>query len=229
MNKFFKWNMLITSFAPLWIAIVFIVAWDVAADYNVLIAEHHASIEVDYGGEVCVNVTEVIIQTLQGNTSQLAFAGAVLFVLLVSTVYILTFVMRMGKSGKGGDVVKIVLARKSTSLVTDFLLFYILPMIAFNFSNLRDILLFLIYFAFIAFLSIRNGNVYTNVLFEFMDYKAYKCDVEKVVMGKVFRYSECTVISKFDLTSNVGHEFTCFDFENTTFLNLEKPKKGASK
>jgi hypothetical protein len=220
--------MLITSFAPLWIAIAFIIAWDVAADYSVLIVEHRTGIEVDYSDEACVNVAELIIQTLQGNTSQLAFAGAVLLVLLVSTLYILSFVRRIGKLSKGGDAVKIVLARKSTSLVTDFLLFYVLPMIAFDFSNLRDILLFLIYFAFIAFLSIRNGNVYTNVLFEFIGYRAYKCDVEKGVMGKTFKYSECTVISKFDLTSNVGHEFTCFDFENTTFLNLEKPKKGAS-
>jgi hypothetical protein len=78
-------------------------------------------------------------------------------------------------------------AHKSTTLVTDFLLTYIMPLIAFDFTSLRDIILFSIYFLLIAFLNIRNGNVYTNVLFEFMSFRVYVCDIERTLLARHIR------------------------------------------
>ena len=95
-----------------------------------------------------------------------------------------------------------------------------MPLIAFDFTAIRDIVLFSVYFMLIAFLNIRNGNVYTNILFEFLGYRVYVCDIERNVTGKLYLYTDCTVISKKTLTSKIGQEFSFFDFDNDIYLDL---------
>jgi hypothetical protein len=94
-------------------------------------------------------------------------------------------------------------------------------LIAFDFTSLRDIILFALYFAVIAFLNIRNGNVYTNILFEFLGYRIYACDIQRSIAGENFNYHDCTVISKADMTGIVGRSFSFFDFDNNIYLNLD--------
>ena len=62
-------------------------------------------------------------------------------------------------------------ATKANKLSSEFLLAYILPMIAFDFGNLKYLALFVIYFTVLAFLCIRNNNIYTNVLLEVKGYR----------------------------------------------------------
>ena len=224
--------MLITSFIPLWIAIIFITLWDLQTLHTRLAEQGAYYYDFGEGYELIipsVSIAEVISTAYQQNTTQLIFSGLVLIFTAVATVYALLFVRRKNRQSEKSASVTIIEARKSTTVVTDFLLFYILPMIAFDFSSVRDILLFVIYFAFIAFLSIRNGNVYTNVLFEFMGYKVYKCDIEKDVLGKPYPYYECAVISKSNLVSKAGEKISCFSFENTIYLNVSSPQKGEPK
>ena len=191
--------MLVTSFAPLWLSVLFILGWDIYS--------------VRYSKLYCL---------LKDKSVQLAFSLVVALMLLISTIMVLRFVFNKSKANEHSGYGKIISARKSTTLVTDFLLTYIMPLIAFDFLSLRDIVLFLIYFALIAFLNIRNGNVYTNILFEFMGYKIYSCDIERNITGKQFPIMDCTVISKDNLTGIVGQEFPFFDFDNNIYLNLRK-------
>lgn len=58
------------------------------------------------------------------------------------------------------------MARRANKLSAEFLLAYILPMIAFDYSTCKGIVLFLIYFCVLSFLCVRNNNVYTNIFFE---------------------------------------------------------------
>jgi uncharacterized membrane protein SirB2 len=211
MNKFFKWNMLITSFIPLWIAIFVTIAWDIATASNPLWTQ------VGNG----ISVREAVSQICQSHMIQLVFSAIMAIVMTIAVFYIIAFVKRKENPKEKSGVGKILSAQKSTSLVTDFLLFYILPMSAFDFSLTRDIVLFLIYFALIAFLSIRNGNVYTNVLFELMRYKIYRCDVERKILDKSFIYNGSTVISRENLTGKANQEFSFYDFENTIFFNIQ--------
>lgn len=44
-------------------------------------------------------------------------------------------------------------------LASEFLLAYILPMIAFDFGDMNELILFLIYFSVLVFLCIRNNNM----------------------------------------------------------------------
>jgi len=206
--------------------------WDLLSMYRDLLAT--GSYYYDFGNRYELVTPPVPIMVVFSNAyqyyaTQLIFCGIVVAVVLIAIVYVLSFVRRKNKRNEKSGVIKIIEARKYTTLVTDFLLFYILPMIAFDFSSTRDIFLFAVYFAFIAFLSIRNENVYTNVLFEFLGYKVYKCDVERNVLGKPYQYYECAVISKNNITSKVGEEISCFIFENTIYLNVTNPQRGETK
>jgi hypothetical protein len=140
--------------------------------------------------------------------------------LLISTIAIVRFFKRKRNPNESSGFGKIVSAQKSATIVTDFLLAYILPMIAFDFAEIRDAILFVIYFALIAFLNIRNGNVYTNILFEFMGFRVYLCDIERNVAGKKHTYTGCTIISKENLIGMIGQEFSFFDFDNHIYINL---------
>jgi hypothetical protein len=123
-------------------------------------------------------------------------------------------------------VAKVLSARKSNTLVSDFLLAYVLPMIAFDFTNPQGVLLFLIYFCVLAFLSIRNNNVYTNILFEFKKYSMYNCKMEFIVAGKAVIRDDCTVFSKSNLIIN--SEIPYFDFDNDIYIDLSQNLKGVN-
>jgi len=224
MNKFFKLNMLITSFIPLWIVIVYIAIWDLWNKYKYFMEISLCSCnDMHEPVTPLIHMINVLLMACRENTIQLVFSGIILIVSIVATISILLFAQRKSSPDEKSGSVKIITARKSTTLVTDFLLLYILPMAAFNFSSIRDIFLFLIYFSFITFLSIRNGNVYTNVLFEIMKYRFYKCDIKRKVPAGQHLYYDCVIISKSNLTGKAGEEIPCFSFENTIYLDVNKP------
>ena len=202
MSKFFKWNMLVTSFIPLWVSILFLLAWDL--------------LSVRYKSLACF---------IANNRFALIFAIIIVIIALVSTIAVVVFLRRKGNTNESSGVGIVLSASKSATLVTDFLLTYVMPLIAFDFTALRDIILFAIYFTLIAFLNIRNGNVYTNILFEFFGYKVYSCDVERKISGKQFQYPDSTVISRENLTGIVGQEFSFYDFDNDLYLNLNGKRK----
>jgi len=136
------------------------------------------------------------------------------------------FFRNKSKSTESSGVAKIITAKKSGNLVSDFLLTYILPMIAFDFSSLKDITLFVVYFSVLAFLSIRNDNVYTNILLEFKRYRMYDCEIEHLVAG-VTTNRECTIFSKNNLVAKINTEIMFYDFENDIFIDLTHTTRGA--
>lgn len=71
---------------------------------------------------------------------------------------------------------KIIEATQEKGITSEFLLSYILPLFAFNFTEWDSVIQFIIYFGILAFLCIRNNNVYANLLFELKNYKFYTCE-----------------------------------------------------
>lgn len=94
-------------------------------------------------------------------------------------------------------------------------------MIAFNFSELRSVVLFGIYFGMLAFLCIRNNNVYTNIWLEIRGYRMYMCELEGIKMNRIHIYKDCLVISKNDLTTQTGNEIEHWDFDNYIYIDLK--------
>ena len=113
---------------------------------------------------------------------------------------------------------RIIHANKNNKMMSDFLLAYILPMIAFKFTTVEGIIQFIVYFFVLAFLCIRNNNIYTNIYLEFKKYRIYICDIEHEIMGKNYTYYDSFLICKKDLTLEEENCIEYYDFDNYTYL-----------
>jgi hypothetical protein len=124
------------------------------------------------------------------------------------------------KQNPGGTIKKV---KKANKLSSEFLLAYILPLIAFDFSNLKSLALFVVYFAILAFLCIRNNNIYTNIFLEFKRYRIYLCDIERLVPGdKMIIYYDSLIISKDDLTLSEDKSIKYWDCDNYIYIHIKE-------
>ncbi|EFF65134.1 hypothetical protein [Turicibacter sanguinis] len=87
-------------------------------------------------------------------------------------------------------------AKLESGISTEFLLSYILPLIAFDFTSWEEIIQFLFFYLILTFLCVRNNNVYANLWLELKGYRFYSCQllweaaqetnsVEGMVLSKV--------------------------------------------
>ena len=208
----FKWDMFVTSFVPLWLSIVIIDIWNVVL-----------SIVDNWDGKgKCVDILLVVLCEC---IIQLVSIVIIVGLVLVSIRGINTFLKEKLTEDEVRPKAIIEKATKANKLSSEFLLAYILPMIAFDFGNLQNLALFVIYFSVLAFLCIRNNNIYTNVLLEFKGYRIYTCDLMCKVMDKHHTYHDSIVISKADLTQEEGNEISYWDFENYIYITADKDRK----
>ena len=94
-------------------------------------------------------------------------------------------------------------------------------MIAFDFTELKSVVLFVIYYGMLSFLCIRNNNVYTNIFLEFKKYKMFTCKLESNRMGEKCEYEDCLVISKNDLITYLDKDIQYWDFDNYIYIDLD--------
>ena len=80
-------------------------------------------------------------------------------------------------------------------------------------------------FAVLAFLSIRNNNVYTNIYLELRSYKIYTCDIQITKIDKKVKYEDCFVLSKVDLTQEIEEELPYWEIDTTHYINTKEVKK----
>lgn len=72
---------------------------------------------------------------------------------------------------------KVIDAKQEKGITSEFLLSYVLPLFAFDFTRWDGVVQFLIYFIVLAFLCYRNNNVYANIILELKKYKFYDCEL----------------------------------------------------
>ncbi|GLC31133.1 hypothetical protein [Clostridium omnivorum] len=99
---------------------------------------------------------------------------------------------------------KIVNATQEKGITSEYLLSYILPLFAFDFTKWDSVVQFLIYFSILAFLCIRNNNVYANLMFECRRYKFYTCELQWAPEPDVAPI-QAVVISRLNLCANKGN------------------------
>ena len=202
-----KWDMFVTSFIPLWLSILIFDIWDIITVAMDVWARD---------GKLVQNLTDCVINS----KVQLLCIGIIVLMVSVSVHGINSFLKERECSNQNspGTILK---ARRANKLSSEFLLAYILPLIAFDFSDLKSIVLFLIYFAILAFLCIRNNNIYTNIMLEFKHYRLYTCDIQCVLPGnKTVVYYDSLVVSRDDLTSLEDNEIKFWDCDNYIYIHI---------
>jgi len=143
-----------------------------------------------------------------------------LFICSIASIHEINDTIKMQKAAEHPNHGTIKRAKRANKLTAEFLLAYILPMIAFDYSDIKSILLFLIYFAVLTFLCIRNNNIYTNIFLEFMGYRMYECDIECATMNGSQMYPDSLIISKNNLTQALPQVINYFDFDNYIYIEI---------
>lgn len=195
--NYLKWQLFITSFFPLWISIL-----------------------VSYAIDIYIINS---IDTQDSRVIIIVFSIIIVTILLISYLGINKFLSEINKSNNN-EKCKIIKASKEKVISTEFLLAYILPLIAFDFTVLKDVIMFSVFFIILAIICIRNNNVYTNIYFEAIGYKIYCCDIEHKVANRVVTYGDSIIISNKDLTLEESNEIPVFKFDNNYYIKAEEKK-----
>lgn len=112
-------------------------------------------------------------------------------------------------------------AKESKTITAEFLLSYILPLFAFNFTQWDEVVKFLIFFLIFGFLCIRHNYFSVNIILELMHYRMYECSL----MNPDGKEIERTVISKNTLSTSKGNNIEVKILNNEYYLDLYDKKK----
>lgn len=207
----FRWDMFVTSFIPLWFSIIVFSMWKIVEN----------SIDVwDKKSKYIYN----IVKSIEKSKVELSVTLGVILLVWVSISGVNSFI-KDRKSTENNPKGKIIRATKANKLSSEFLLAYILPMIAFDFGDIKDIVLFIIYFSVLAYLCIRNNNIYTNILLELKGYKMYNCDIECLVLEQKKIYHDSLIISEDDLTQMEENEIPYWDFDKYIYIAINEGER----
>ena len=145
MSKIFSFSLYYTSFAPLWLSILFI---DIKS---------------------CIeNIGNLWTEKLS--------IGCILIFGLLSVIVLMVSLCLCGKEGTTSYCLKNV--QEDKSITAEYLLSYILPLFAFDFTQWDQVLLFLIFFLTLGFLCIRHNYFSVNIILEVVNFRFYNFKVE---------------------------------------------------
>lgn len=112
------------------------------------------------------------------------------------------------------------------TITSEYLLAYILPLFAFDFTRWTQMVLFLIYFLTLAFLCIKHNHLSVNIVLELFGYRFYICDLlneDEVSVSK-------QIISREKLTNHKTQIVSVKPINNEYSLDLmDWPVKGPHK
>ena len=91
-------------------------------------------------------------------------------------------------------------AKEEKTITAEYLLSYILPLFAFDFTLWNEVVLFLLFFLTIGFLCIKHNYFSVNIILEIFKYRFYICKLENDDGIEI----EQTIISKRNLVGCIG-------------------------
>lgn len=94
----------------------------------------------------------------------------------------------------------VIKVKEEKTIATDYLLSYILPLFAFNFTVWDEMVLFLVFFLTVGFLCIKHNHFSVNVILEILRYKFYVCTLKNDDGIEI----EYAIISRRNLTGHVN-------------------------
>ena len=121
----------------------------------------------------------------------------------------------------GQQEYRIISAKEEKTITAEYLLSYILPLFAFDFTVWNEVVLFLVFFLVLAFLSIRHNYFSVNIVLELMCYRFYSCELENedgVSISKI-------VVCKGSLSAQIGSAILARAINNDYIVKLSDKRK----
>lgn len=107
-------------------------------------------------------------------------------------------------------------AKEEKNITAEYLLSYILPLFAFDFTTWNGVILFLVFFFTLGFLCVKHNYFSVNIVLELADFKFYTCTLK----NEDGIETEQTVISRRKLTGSIGEEIYLKSLNNEFKLDL---------
>ncbi len=123
---------------------------------------------------------------------------------------------RRGKEGSKVQTIKSV--KEEKAITAEFLLSYILPLFAFDFTLWRQAVLFLFFFVTLGFLCVRHNYYSVNIILELAGYRFYRCSMSN--SDKVM--TEQLVMSRRRLNEMTGSEIYVAALNNEYGLDVSE-------
>lgn len=140
---------------------------------------------------------------------------------ILSLIALVVLIVAMNpRNQNDSEIYKLIEAKEEKTITAEFLLSYILPLFAFDFTTWDGIIQFLIFFLVLAFLSIRHNHFSVNVLMELLKYRFYSCKIKNsdgIEISKV-------VICQQTLTSQMGAEIRIRPINNEYSVKVSTPQ-----
>lgn len=122
-------------------------------------------------------------------------------------------------NSKGGAFPqKLLVAKEEKTISAEYLLSYILPLFAFDFTQWSQVVLFLIFFITLGFLCIKHNYFSVNIILELVNFKFYKCTLENEDEKK----TEQIVLSHRKLNGCIGDTIYLKSLNNECKLDISQ-------
>lgn len=136
----------------------------------------------------------------------------------ISIPNMLISLRKIGKEGSERYTIKEVHEEKTAAM--EYLLSFILPMFAFDFTQWNQVVLFLIYFAVVGFLCIKHNLLVANIILEVAEYRFYRIVASKDYNVRVER----NVITRAELVNMKEEEVYLAPMNDDWYYDVSKKK-----
>lgn len=133
---------------------------------------------------------------------------------LISSGCLIFMISRRSKEGSVEVSIKSVQEEKS--ITSEYLLSYILPLFAFDFTRWDSLILFLVFFMTLGYLCIKHKYFSVNIVLEILNYNIYYCELENSDNICINTH----VISKRNLSVKKGDKINLKSLNNEYKLDI---------
>lgn len=136
-----------------------------------------------------INIKSLIMKSQNPYTEILS----IIFIILFSAISLLVLKVNFSISEKDTvEKFEIITVKECKTITVEFLLSYILPLFAFDFTLWDETVEFLIFFFILAYLSIKHNVFSVNIILEWSGYKLYDCTLKNNDDATIIK----TIVSK---------------------------------
>lgn len=126
--------------------------------------------------------------------------ACIITIMLVSFCILRKELHTANREGARHHTVKFV--KEEKTITAEYLLSYILPLFAFDFTRWDEVVLFCVFFFTIGFLCIKHSHFSVNIILEILKYKFYICTLENDDGIEI----EQAIISRRNLVGCIGDD-----------------------
>mgnify|MGYP006954663163 CR=1 FL=1 len=166
---------------------------------------------------IFIDILSIVENQVDRGTEYVSIC-CILIAMIVSITVIYHEIHKHGKEGSTKQIIKA--AREEKSITAEFLLSYILPLFAFDFTLWNQVVLFLIFFITLGYLCIRHNYYSVNIMLEIAGYRFFQCNL----LNSDNVITEQLIMSKQRLNALIGTDIYVVALNNEYRLDVSKMK-----